>query len=418
MGRRRKKKRRSGWGGVVIAALFVAAAVMFLLPKVRGMYAIVTGSADEKNEEAVREYLGDYVEPDTRILFASTDSVYEEVQKAIENREKQICVIGEPAAAEGYVNDLAAGAVYDGGVFRTMPYSSFWMNTYVAYSGTFSAGILGKTIFEEQFYTFSFSYYDLSTDDIQRMKTEIDQAADSILACIPPEADLWQKCRIIHDELVKRTVYDHDFADHCHDLYGTLVDRKAVCEGYALAFRYVLNRAGENCDVVVSDWDENSEAVSHAWNQIYAPTYERYIDVTWDDSDQTDGSGGQAVAYDYFGLTEDEISAVEDHEFAFRRSEVIDDPAAFNYYRHEGYMLAAYDPDAVAACFLRQHEAGDACLTVRFEEEPAYLEAYARLFDGGEINGVLDPIGYYGTYWYSTNEDVHTITVGLGEGAS
>ena len=141
MGRRRKNKRRSGWGGVVIAALFVAAAVMFLLPKVRGMYAIVTGSADEKNEEAVREYLGDYVEPDTRILFASSDSVYEEVQKAIENREKQICVIGEPAAAEGYVNDLAAGAVYDGGVFRTMPYSSFWMNTYVAYSGTFSAGL-------------------------------------------------------------------------------------------------------------------------------------------------------------------------------------------------------------------------------------------------------------------------------------
>ena len=417
MERRKEKEKRGSCGGV-IAALFVAAAILILIPKVREIYAVVNGSATEQTAETIRKYLGDYVEPDTRIIFASSGNTDEEMLKAVQNREKQICVVGGLASGEGYVNNPYSGAGYDGSVFRTMPYSSFWMESYEAYSGTFSLGLLGKTLFEKEFYTFSFSYYDLSEDDIERMKTEIDQAADDILAQIPPDADLWQTCRTVHDELIKRTAYDHDLEDHCHDLYGALVKRRAVCEGYALAFRYILNRAGENCDVVVSDWDENSEAVSHAWNQIYAPTYERYIDVTWDDTDRPDSSGEQEVAYDYFGLTAEEISAVEDHDFESRDPYEIEEPVAFNYYRHEGYLLTEYDPYAVAACFVRQYETGTSSLTVRFEDRQVYQEAYSRLFGGQEITPVFEQLGYYGPYWYSKNDDMCTITVGLGESRS
>lgn len=441
-----RKKKNGGFCGV-FTVLFLAAAVVILFPFAKEIIAGFSETGNMPSSEKVKEYLEGYVDPDTRVIFAHYDGIEEdiaayqdpiadtmteeerrswaeyslqsdylekEVQRALQTREKQICVVGRLTSMKGYVNNPTAGLGYDGSVFRTMPYSTFWMKSYEAYSGTLSEGRLGKTTFEDHFYIYTFEYYDLSDEEIQEMKDRIDVAADDILSCIPAGADLWQKCRVIHDELVKRTEYDHAVSDHCGDLYGALVNHTAVCEGYALAFQYVLNRAGERCDVVVSDWDRNPESTAHAWNQIYAPTDEQYIDVTWDDTDYTDGNGEAIITYDYFGLTAEEIAAIDSHAFAAHIPAGIDSPMAFNYYRHEGYLLSSYDVWSTAELLQRQYEEGSSYLTVRFADQQAWQQANAGLFDGGEMDIVLDQLGYYGSYWYSTNEELYTIAVGLG----
>ncbi len=440
------RKKKKGIGGF-ITVLITAVIVFFLLPAVREVVTGRDGAKTMPGSDRVKEYLRDYLDPDARVIYAQYDGIEEdiaayqdpftdamteeerrqqaehslqadylekEIQRALQNRERQICVIGRLGSSKGYVNNVAAGPGYDGGVFRTMPYSTFWMKSYEAYTGSLTEGRFGKTTFEDHFFIYTFEYYDLQDDEILEMKNSIDLAADDILSRIPAGADLWQKCRTIHDELVKRTEYDHDFADHSNDLYGALVNHKAVCEGYALAFQYVLNRTGENCDVIVSNWENKSDATAHAWNRIHAPTYEQYIDVTWDDTGSTDGNGEPVVSYDYFGLTEEEMAAVDSHEFESGLRADIGGPAAFNYYRHEGYLLTAYTEEAVTELFSRQYSGGEQYMTVRFSDQPAYREAFAGLFEGEGMNRVLDVMGYYGPYWYSTNEDLCIISVGLG----
>lgn len=61
-----------------------------------------------------------------------------------------------------------------------------------------------------------------------------------------------------------------------HTAYGALVNGEAVCEGYAKAYKLLLNAMGIECDVVI-----NSE---HAWNVVCLDGEWYMVDVTNDDT--------------------------------------------------------------------------------------------------------------------------------------
>ena len=58
--------------------------------------------------------------------------------------------------------------------------------------------------------------------------------------------------------------------------YGALVNKEAVCEGYAKAYKLLLNAMGIECDVVI-----NAE---HAWNVVQLEGKWYLVDVTNDDT--------------------------------------------------------------------------------------------------------------------------------------
>ncbi len=443
-------------GGCCIAVLCIVAIVAAV-----AIVGTVRGKIAERREEAakyyepgktdLREYLennlGDYVDEETYIIeayypgieedienyeFAGSTEMSEEdrrsyaeyrltheyaereMEKALLNMEKKVCVVGVfSGGSTGYTNGALMG--YDNGFFRSLPYSTFWMKSFEG-----STGSLPKKPDSESSYAYedvglyNFEYYPLSAGEIESMKASIDQEADAIAACIPEGADLWQKCRVIHDELVKREDYDLTYGDHCHDLYGALVNHRPVCEGYALAFQYVMEKTGERCDVVVSNWDEVSD-MTHAWNKILGPTYEEYIDVTWDDPGFTDPNGNPVVQYDYFGLTEEEITAIDSHAFESNMQSYLTDPMPFNYYRHEGYLFSTFDPAAVEEAFLKQYQNGSNYLTVRFDNQEAYQAAFDWFADTNNYWSVMDYIGYSDSTWYSYNDSMHIYSIGFGE---
>ena len=343
------------------------------------------------------------------------DYAEREMEKALSGMAGKVCVIGAGGGgATGYANGASIG--YDNGFFRSLPYSTFWMKSYEGGTGFLTdADDSEEDGTGVEFWSlYTFKYYPLSADEIESMKAAIDQEADAIASCIPADADLWVKARVIHDELVKRTEYDLAYSDHCHDLYGALVEHQTVCEGYALAFRHVMNRIGEYCDVVVSDWDQLSDT-THAWNRINGPTYEEYIDVTWDDSGYTGIDGNAIIKYDYFGLTEEEISAIDSHTFESSMKSFMNEPQPYNYYRHEGFMFSAFDPTAVENAFLKQYQNGSNYLTVRFENQEAYQNAVAWLSDSGNFWSVIGDIGYNDEMWLMTNDDLFIYSIALGK---
>ena len=71
------------------------------------------------------------------------------------------------------------------------------------------------------------------------------------------------------------TVYNDEPA--VYTSYGAFVNHNVVCQGYALAFKVLMDRAGIPCCYVKSD------AMNHAWNIVQLDGNWYHVDVTWDD---------------------------------------------------------------------------------------------------------------------------------------
>ena len=136
--------------------------------------------------------------------------------------------------------------------------------------------------------------------DENEMIAKFERAADDFLKCIDltktdPEIELQ-----IHDKLIDTVMYDYDLekkdleeCDLGHTAYGALVAdsnglrNRAVCDGYAKAFQYLLQRAGI-CAAYVSgeatcESTSLSEQGSHAWNIVRLDDGWYEVDCCWDD---------------------------------------------------------------------------------------------------------------------------------------
>ena len=158
----------------------------------------------------------------------------------------------------------------------------------------------------------------------QREKQQLEVKADELLSDIEKGASEWQIALYVHDALIRNCTYDQTFqAPHTSDAYGAVVLGKAVCEGYADAFQYLLNRADMECLFVAGTaLDENGQSVLHAWNKVRIGGKFYNVDVTWD------GVAAPAVSHRYFNLTDSQMQY--DHVFA--GSERENSTAPFNYF--------------------------------------------------------------------------------------
>ena len=102
-------------------------------------------------------------------------------------------------------------------------------------------------------------------------------------------------------EYTGEAMYD-DAMQMQHTAYGALVEHKAVCDGFALAYRYLLSQRGIPCLVVPGE----SEGNPHTWNVAKWDGAWHEMDLTFDAS-LRDAGGSQ-----YFDLTTEEMQA--DHQ--------------------------------------------------------------------------------------------------------
>lgn len=94
-----------------------------------------------------------------------------------------------------------------------------------------------------------------------------------------------KKAKRIHDWLVATVEYDtNSNSNNKFHIYGALHDQKAVCEGYARAYKYLMEQVGVPC-VLVSGTATNSQGQTeaHAWNYVQINNKWYAVDVTWDD---------------------------------------------------------------------------------------------------------------------------------------
>ena len=100
-----------------------------------------------------------------------------------------------------------------------------------------------------------------------------------------------QKAKAINDYITKTASYDYDALDainsdkidnfkHAWTPAGILLDKKAICGGYAVTFKVLSDKIGLKAMYVSG----LANGVPHAWNKVNVNGVWKVIDVTWNDS--------------------------------------------------------------------------------------------------------------------------------------
>ncbi|MBQ7715025.1 MAG: hypothetical protein IJT70_04050 [Clostridia bacterium] len=136
----------------------------------------------------------------------------------------------------------------------------------------------------KKFYQFKFTYkYTKAVYD--EMREEMIAAADELLEGVEGNNALSdiQKALILHDRLAVYCEYDVEnyyagaVPDSSYTMYGAMVNRICVCEGYTKAYSYLLDRVG------IKNYYCSSIQLGHIWNIVYIDGVKYHIDTTWDD---------------------------------------------------------------------------------------------------------------------------------------
>ncbi len=141
-----------------------------------------------------------------------------------------------------------------------------------------------------------------STEKIENAIIMIENEKNNILNNL--KGTDYQNILYLHDYLVNNIEYDSSYKQTgSYTIYGALVEKKCVCEGYAKTFKYLSNCAGYNCELIQGTATNNSgQTENHAWNCIKLNDVWYGIDVTWDDPIIIGGNGrtNNDIQYRYF----------------------------------------------------------------------------------------------------------------------
>ena len=140
----------------------------------------------------------------------------------------------------------------------------------------------GQSYLSEGFY---------SESDVIIAESQIEEELNNIIDSL--SGSTYDKVKQVHDYLIDNITYDSDSnLDMSHSIYGALVNNLAVCDGYAKAYKYILDNIGISCvEVCGVAQNSNGEIENHAWNDVLIGGNWYAVDVTWDDPIIVGGSG-------------------------------------------------------------------------------------------------------------------------------
>ncbi len=166
----------------------------------------------------------------------------------------------------------------------------FWV--YNSIESSIGYGSTGKPT--DSMYVVYFGYTD-TFSGVEEKVEAFNDAAEEFLEDIDDTGTETETAQQIHDKLCDLVVYDNDTAEqdkmgYAHTAYGALVENgegvenSAVCDGYSLAYEYLLQQVGIESIVMVGKAGNDAESAgNHAWNLAYLDEQWVEIDSTWDD---------------------------------------------------------------------------------------------------------------------------------------
>lgn len=203
-----------------------------------------------------------------------------------------------------------------------------------------------------------------TTASLSKTDQEVCKKAVAVLQdLIDDSMSTEEKAKVIHDYIINQTAYDQEnylkgtIPQDSYSVKGVLLNKKAVCQGYAETYYMLLHLLDIPCKIIVS--------TTHAWNLVKLSDGKWYhVDCTWDDPVMANGE--QTLRYDYL-FTDDTIMRQQpDHQWVAKDYPVCDGTKYLYYAYGDGKLASVSDfADAVR----KAYEEGKHELTVLYPEK-------------------------------------------------
>lgn len=228
--------------------------------------------------------------------------------------------------------------------------------------------------------------YRMTADEISSMNMAAEKAAKEIISQLTPDMDDYEKLKFFHDYLVLNSETDRNYA-FADTVYGALVEKKALCEGYAKAFAYLCNLAGIENVIVTGE-----TYVAHMWNMVKLDGSWYHVDVTWDKpEDHLHKAFPDVILYQYFMVTDSVIRNTHTID-----SSLFSPPQAFggseNYFAREGTDISSRDELLTASenAILSAVQSGRSSAMVKFDTNDVMISCTNDLSNEELFNQIIE----------------------------
>lgn len=166
----------------------------------------------------------------------------------------------------------------------------FWMNSNYKYT-------------ENKNYVSISLEYKNTKEEAEALTDSLNKKVNELIEESQKYSTAFEKEKFFHDYICLNTVYDEStLGNFGGTAYYPLLNGKAICEGYARAMQLLLDKAGIENYLIVGDATSDGTTEAHMWNIVNINGKNYHLDVTWDDSDDTD-----EISYLYFNVTDYDI---------------------------------------------------------------------------------------------------------------
>lgn len=245
--------------------------------------------------------------------------------------------------------------------------------------------------------------YSMTPEIIEAKKQLIDSYVNQCFASLPTgDGSQYAIARYVYEYLIENTEYDAGAPDN-QNICSVFITHRSVCQGYAKATQYLLQKAGIEATLIMGTV-QNGEG--HAWNLVKLDGENYFMDTTWGDASyqMTEGSIQNAgslppINYDYLCVTTGQLSKTHTIE------EVVPVPVCTamtdNYYVREGLYFTEFSKDRIADVFARAYERQSSYVTLKCSSREVYEEIRRFLIEEQGIFEFLNPDT--GTVSYAEN---------------
>lgn len=255
--------------------------------------------------------------------------------------------------------------------------------------------------------------YQMEEPEIAEKQQQIETYVNQCLGGLPEDADEYETVKYIYEYLIFHTEYDAG-SENNQNICSVFLNGSSVCQGYAKATQYLLQRAGIYATLVLG---RVSAGEGHAWNLVRIDGRWYYVDTTWGDASyQAVGATAAypekkmpSINYDYLCVTTRQLCKT--HEI----DNVVDlpqcDSMEANYYVREGLYFTSLDKEQLAGIFADGYERGNAYVTLKCASAEIYGQMQEMLITDQEIFHYLDSED--GVVSYTDSEEQYSMSFWL-----
>lgn len=156
--------------------------------------------------------------------------------------------------------------------------------------------------------------YEKNKDVVEILVYDIDKYCRECLKDMPEYDNDYDKVKYIYEYIIEHTEYDLEAEDN-QNILSVFKDGKSVCQGYAKATQYLLNKLDIPCLLVTG----TAKGEGHAWNIAYVDGKWTSIDTTWGDASYRNVSTGETwneISYDYLCVGDEDMFDTHSFESA------------------------------------------------------------------------------------------------------